>query len=60
MLEMGVRKIYGGSSRYEKHANSRVVWGHDPPGNFLKNGCQEMAFSVGLAVNQIIFILIRD
>ena len=47
MLQLGVPKIYGGSSRCAKHtkdANSRGVWEHALPGKNLKIRCQEIEF----------------
>ena len=61
MLQLGVPKMYGGSSMCVKHANSRGVWENDPPRKSLKIMCHRLnleAFSVVLAVNQILILLI--
>ena len=42
MLQLGVPKIYGGSSRCAK--SSREVWGMPPHRKILKIRCQEIEF----------------
>ena len=47
LLELGVPKIYVGSSKCSKHtynSNSRRVWGHAPPRKILKIRYQEIQF----------------
>ena len=62
MLELGVPKIYVGSSKCAKHtqhANSRGVWGHAPPGKLGIRRLNLGAFLVDFAVNKMLSILIH-
>ena len=63
MLQLGVPKIYGDSSRCVKHASMLILGGSgemsSPSGKFLNLGVRRLnleAFSVVLAVNQTLVL----